>query len=57
MGNGIGPKRQACDGDTFGADLAIADTAKGLEVADIYALTILDDAGLEIVSIEVTGGE
>ena len=34
-----------------------ADTAEGLEVADIYALTILEDAGLELVSIEVTGGE
>ena len=29
----------------------------GIAGADIYALTILEDAGLEIVSIEVTGGE
>ena len=34
----------------------LANTAEGLEVADIYALTILEDAGLELVSIEVTGG-
>jgi hypothetical protein len=63
----VPPQRQARDGDTFEVDLTLADlvainptladTAEGLEVADIYALTILEDAGLEIVSIEVTGGE
>jgi ferric-dicitrate binding protein FerR (iron transport regulator) len=63
----VPPQRQARDGDTFAVDLTLADlvainptladTAEGLEVADIYALTILEDAGLEIVSIEVTGGE
>jgi len=63
----VPPQRQARDGDTFEVDLTLADlvainptladTAEGLEVADIYALTILEDAGLELVSIEVTGGE
>jgi hypothetical protein len=63
----VPPQRQARDGDTFAVELTLADlvainptladTAEGLEVADIYALTILEDAGLEIVSIEVTGGE
>jgi ferric-dicitrate binding protein FerR (iron transport regulator) len=63
----VPPQRQARDGDAFEVDLTLADlvainptladTAEGLEVADIYALTILEDAGLEIVSIEVTGGE
>jgi hypothetical protein len=33
----------------------LGDTAEGLEVADIYALTILEDAGLEIESIEIDG--
>jgi hypothetical protein len=63
----VPPQRQARNGDTFEVELTLADlvainptladTAEGLEVADIYALTILEDAGLEIVSIEVTGGE
>lgn len=63
----VPPQRQARDGDAFAVELTLADlvainptladTAEGLEVADIYALTILEDAGLEIVSIEVTGGE
>ena len=63
----VPPQRQARDGDAFEVDLTLADlvainptlanTAEGLEVADIYALTILEDAGLEIVSIDVTGGE
>ena len=67
MGDGIRPERQSRDGDAFEVDLALADlvavnptladTAEGLEVADIYALTILEDAGLEIVSIEVGGGD
>ena len=63
----VAPNRQARDGDTFEVELTPADlvavnptlanSAEGLEVADIYALTILEDAGLEIVSIEVTGEE
>ena len=63
----VPPQRQARNGDTFEVELTLADlvainptladTAEGLEVADIYALTILEDAGLEIVSIDVTGGE
>jgi hypothetical protein len=63
----VPPQRQARNGDAFEVELTLADlvainptladTAEGLEVADIYALTILEDAGLEIVSIEVTGGE
>ena len=63
----VPPQRQARNGDAFEVALTLADlvavnptlanTAEGLEVADIYALTILEDAGLEIVSIEVTGGE
>jgi len=63
----VPPQRQARDGDAFEVELTLADlvainptladTAEGLEVADIYALTILEDAGLEIVSIEVSGGE
>ncbi|MEI8318860.1 MAG: FecR family protein [Planctomycetia bacterium] len=63
----VPPQRQARDGAAFEVELTLADlvainptladTAEGLEVADIYALTILEDAGLEIVSIEVTGGE
>ena len=63
----VPPQRQARNGDAFEVELTPADlvavnptlanTAEGLEVADIYALTILEDAGLEIVSIEVTGEE
>jgi hypothetical protein len=43
--------------DLVAVNPTLANTAEGLEVADIYALTILEDAGLELVSIEVTGGE
>ncbi|MCY3015347.1 MAG: FecR family protein [Planctomycetota bacterium] len=63
----VPPQRQARDADTFEVELTPADlvavnptlanSAEGLEVADIYALTILEDAGLELVSIEVTGEE
>ena len=63
----VPPQRQSRNGDALEVELTLADlvavnptlanTAEGLEVADIYALTILEDAGLEIVSIEVTGGE
>ena len=61
----VASERQARDGEAFEVDLALADlvpinpmlgdTAEGLEVADIYALTILEDAGLEIESIEIDG--
>ena len=63
----VAPQLQKRDGDVFEVDLALVDlvpinphlgdTAEGLEVADIYALTILEDAGLKLESIEITGGE
>lgn len=67
MGDGIRPERLARDGDAFEVDLALADlvavnptladTAEGLEVADVDAVTMPEDVWLEIVSIEVGGGD